>query len=360
MTYRVRRRRLVCAIATAALVGGIPAASVNAATADNEGTRNPPKTKFDPTELRKGKTQAAYVDRKMLHDGKKKLKLNVPHDVWDAYHLKRGYLIETDDPKTGWGVIYYRVGPKGKVTKLRRFPKGVWSVHIDSGGRKVAIETESFSSSGITVFNAFTNKTIRRKKIGKHDVLNYVKGRVLLTRGVDRSKLSWYRPRANTTRKIGSVAGWARYADPGINVIGLGAGPGGSCYDVRRFKAPRERLWRFCSKKGIPNGIQFSPNGKYMLTTVSVHDRPKLDTVVIRRVKNGSVVRKFKARMFSGSVWENGHTFVVEAAAHKKAARVRCTVGGKCRRVSRLVKGSSDFGALDKLDSLFLDRRLLT
>lgn len=362
MAFRTRRR-LVCAAVAATLVGTVPATSANADTADegDEGrSNNPPTTTFDPTKLATGKTQAPYVDRKMLHDGNKKLKLNVPHDVWNAYRLRNGYLIETDDPKTGWGVIYYRVTPKGQVTKLRRFPKGVWSLHVDTGGRKVAIETETADSSALTVLNAFTNKIIRRKNLGKHDALDYVNGRVLLTRGVNRSTLAWYRPGTNKTRKIGSVAGWARFADPGINVIGLSAGQGHSCFDVRRFKAPRKRLWRLCGGKGIQNGIWFSPDGKRAMTTESIHGRPKPETVYVRRVSDGKVIREFKAARFGSLAWENNRTIVVEAAAHSQAARVRCTVGGKCKRVSRLVKAPDEFRALDKLDSLFMDVRLLT
>ena len=346
--------RLTCALTTVGLFTALPTVSAHA----EDDARKPPVTKFNATKLDTGKTAAAYVDRKMLHDGKKKLKLEIPHDVWNVHRLQKGYLVEADDPKTGWGVIHYRVGPKGKVTKLRRFPRGVWTLEVNSNGRQIAIEIDEPNRSRLIVYNAFTNKVVRNRALGKHDVLDYVKGRVLLTRGVQKSTLSWYRPKANKSRKIGTVPEWARFADPGINVIGLSDGAG--CFDVRRFKAPRKKLWRLCGEKGIQNGVWFSPNGKWALTKESIHDQPKLETVFLRRVADGAVVRKFKTPRFGSLGWENGNTMVVEAAAQKKAARVRCTVGGKCTRVSRLVKGRNNFHALDKLDSLFIDLKLLT
>ena len=349
--------RLTCALASIGMLTALPAVSADA----TDDQRKPPVTKFSPTKLDKGKTRAGYVDGKTLHDGKKQLELDVPHDVWDAHPLRNGYLVETDDPKTGWGVIHYRVENNGKVTKLRRFPKGLWSLHINSDGKRVVAEIETPSRSRLTVYNAYTNKVIRSKKIGQRvDVLNYVNGRVLLTRGVDKSTLSWYRPKANKQRKIATVPGWARFADPGMDVIGLGAGEGGSCYDVRRFKAPGEKLWRLCPDKGIQDGVWFSPNGDYALTKESIHDKPKFETVFLRRVSDGSVVRTFKARRFGTLGWENNKSILVEAAAEKQAARVRCTVAGTCTRVSRLVKGRDNFYALDNLDTLLLEQNLLS
>ena len=346
-----------------ALLGAVPATSSNAAQQSDTAAK-PPTTTFNPTKLAKGKTTAAYVDGKTLHDGKKTVKVKVPHDIWDVYKLRRGYLVGVDDPKTGWGIIYYRVGPKGgNATKLRRFAQGIWNLHVNTDGQRVAVNADTKDAgSKLVVFNATDNKVIRRKDLGRKELLGYSNGRTLLSNyqvKKNRSVLSWYHPGKNTTTKIGTAPDWARFADAENDVLGLGAGPGGSCYDVRRFKAPRQRLWRFCSKKGIPDGIRFSPDGKRMITTVSFHNQPKVATLTVRRVKDGSVVRRFRAPEFSSAGWENAKTIVVEAAAAKKAARVRCTIGGKCTRVSRLVKGVNNFRALDNLDTMFVGLKLL-
>ncbi|UYM03496.1 TolB-like translocation protein [Solicola gregarius] len=349
------RRQLVCGIAAVALVGAVPATAAQA-----EPEPKPPTTTFNPNSLAKGKTTAAYVDGKTLHDGKKKLKLKVPHDVWGVDRLGRGYLVRTDDPKSGWGQILYRVGPRGgKATRLHRFGRQVWSVTPSSNGRRIAVQI--FDPARLYVVNAKTGKVTRQKKIGRQNVLDYDGQRILMARfraKQNKTAMSWYRPGTDKYDKIGTVPTWARFADPDLDLIGLGADQG--CYDVRRFKAPREKLWQFCSKKGIPDGITFSPDGKYMLTSVSFHKQPKIDTLTVRRVRDGSVVRRFQAREFSAAGWEDAKTIVVEAAAQKKAARVRCTIGGKCKRVSRLVKGGNNFGALNKLDTEFVDLKLLS
>lgn len=361
MKHRIRRRHVAGAIATAALVGTMPASSVNATTTEDDSTRKPPTTKFDPTKIDKGKTRAAYVDGTVLHDGKKTLKLNVPHDVWDVHRLKRGYLVETDDPNSGWGVILYRVAPGGKVTKLRRFARQVWSIKVDSTGSKVAVQIFTVNrGTPLTVFDAYTNKVIRRKNIGKNNVVHYGRGRMLLTRGSETSTLSWYRPGNNKTKRIGKVPGWVQFADPGINLLGARGKGDAPSLVVRRFTQPRKNLWRFTSKEHIPDGIWFSPNGKYAVTSLSTHDQPKLDTVTVRRVSDGAIVRRFKAPLFSTIGWENDRTLIIEAAAHQQAARVRCTIGGTCTRVSRLVEGPSNFYALENLDTLLLDQKLFS
>lgn len=347
MTRTATVRIAVCAAVSAVLAGTLPAyAGVH--------RDPPPTTKFVPSQLDKGPTGEPYVRGKVLHDGTKKLKLKVPHDIWNVSPLRRGYLVQTDDPDSGWGQILYRVGPGGKVNRLRRFGGHVWSVHVDSGGEKVAVQLFG-KKNRLVVFDAFGNRVLRKRKIGNQDVLTYFKGRLLLTRGIDRSRLSWYRPRANTTKRIGSVPQWAIFADPRHDVMALRSGGGGQCFDVRRFQRPRTKLWRLCGGKGILAGLWSSPNGKYVLTRKDFHERPPLETVFVRKVADGSVVHRFKVRHFGALTWEGNHKLLMQASAQAKAALVRCTLGGDCHRVTGLVEGADDVYAIGKLGTLFLD-----
>lgn len=350
MTHR-NRSYVACGLAAIALIATVPAPSAGA----TDEQRRPPTTRFVPSKLDRGKTDAPYVRGNTIHDGKRTVKVRVPHDIWDVQRLRRGYLVETDDPKSGWGQILYRVGTGGKATKLRRFKGHVWSVNVDSRGRKVAVQIFRIKGYPLTVFDAFSNKVQRRTNVGSKEILNYIDGRLLLERGAGPSRLMWYDPRTDETEKIGKVRGWAVWADPALDLMALRADRG--CFDVRRFERPRKKLWRLCAEHdGLQAGLWFSPNGKYVLTREDIHDPPKWQTVYVRRASDGKVVHRFRTHWFGAMGWEDNHTVTMEASARAKAALVRCTLGGKCKRVTNVVKGADDVYAIGKLDITLFDK----
>lgn len=333
------RTRRVIAITCALVVGGagvsITPASVGAAQTAHQQSEHRlagKTTAIRPGTLARGKKpQVVHLRKRTLHDGKLTFKL--PKGVSLLGKTRRGYLTYRFGRYSS-PLLLVRKGAKPKRVGSVGFgalSDGYGEFSFDSSHKRLAVTV--FDRSDITSLEIHTMPSGKERHFpnfqeGEARPLAFHDGRIVYGYTYGKGTYSFnIEPKKHT--KVDPRRGVE--ADPRNNLLIVKGGKGKDKFQLVAYDDPRSKLGSW--DRGKP--LTFSRDGKHLITKVA------RNKVQVRSTKDGHVVRTFKAadRIDHDSArFETNRTVLLSVAGRHTAANVRCALGGKCKRTTRLEK----------------------
>ncbi|UPK76487.1 hypothetical protein MU582_07595 [Nocardioidaceae bacterium SCSIO 66511] len=330
------RRAGVAALGVLAVCGTTlaqPSAQASAPPADEQSRQ----TAIEPGTLDRGeRPQSLYRHKRMIFDGKRSFKIRGPKQLDLVGKGAGGYTAVRYGRYNG---NLWQIRPHRKARRLGVVAQAAYNggdrYSVSGNGKLLAItEPERTGREMLWVRALPSGKQIRfRWRIGGTRVVAFWKNRLLVS---NLAETYWYAPKKD--KRTFFTDSTAALAEPAANrMVLFGSEPGEAKYRLVAFDETSTTLagWN----KGRP--LVASPDGKRFLAKVGEH---KLQ---VRSLVNGSVVRTFSAagRIATSSArWESNRKVLFTAKGHNVAANIRCTVGGKCERTTRLASGPGKLG----------------
>ncbi|UYM04799.1 hypothetical protein [Solicola gregarius] len=326
---------LLAVATTATSVVLTPSAEAVEATDDRQATT----VRIHPGTLAKGApTSQARLVGTTIRDGRFRKRVRVlkpyPH-VWIHGKARKGYIVGGD--RKGYRARLWYVPRKGYAKRLQFGERDAY--WISPSGRHASVVRSGRRRDRLSIRTIPGDKTISRWTARRIDVLDMRGARALVdvsARG--REWVSWLRPKPDSMSTVVRRAGWWASARHNRLLTDEPAAKGG--FAMVRLDKPTEVIWRRGMRGLAPRSI--SPDGRYLQSDIwRWRDGvpTKLVGIELRRMSDGRVVRRFRAKRLGwSSAWTGPHTFVVAAAGRSRTSMVRCRAGGRCVRFGRLVR----------------------
>lgn len=289
---------------------------------------------IDPAELDRGADPGvAYLVGDTIHDGHRRVaatRLGEHHDLWTTF---RGYVLDDFvQSREVFRLVFVSHGGQKRVIARRSWPTGE---AISPNGRRIAWG-QAMGRLGpptmVKVGNPNSGRVLASRRFDFATVFGVTRSRVLLTLRDKHAETTWWWNYERDTLSLVSSQP-ARRADLRHDRIVLGTGPEDSfCNRVAPLSVPEQTLWASC---GI-GPRRWSPDGARALATHTYFDESGTDRWLTTRDRTGQRLGHVNGRLDWDSTWEDNHHFLTVAQSGKKAAIIRCTVGGRCERASSL------------------------
>lgn len=318
----------VFAVAVAAVLA-LPIAAASAVADDN-----PPGTTLRPAHIARGEsTGLLHLRGEVIVDGDHRVRVEEGRHLWLLGRSGRAYvLMALDRDYEQWQLL--RVHRDGRTRVLAdgdRFPA---DPQLSHDGSHVVLSRFGDKHTRIRVLDARSGELLRvRTFSGFPTVVEYTDRRVILSFWSSRrtGTLSW-NPRTNRTVRIADQP--AYIADVSADRLGLFISEAPeACQRVVRLSDPSQTLWHSCRNRAL----EFSPDGRRMITTHILSDGPGPRLIQVRRA-HGRVLATYRSQWFGFLVWENRRSVLLETGGKEFTAAVRCTPPGDCERASKLFR----------------------
>jgi len=244
-------------------------------------------------------------------------------------------VLTTDGDYMSWQLL--RVTREGTTSRIAGGPSYAPQVLLADGGAHVALlGYTKRDESALRVLDTSAGSLVRRRVFGTTvSPLDFGTRRMVLGewgRKRARQRTFWWNPFNNRVVKIADEPGYI--ADISADRFGVYLGDPymDGCQKVMALSAPRTRLWRSCDNRVL----EFSPNGKRMVTTHILSDGPGPNLVQVRGAR-GRLLDTYRSRWFGVIAWETDRRLLLQVGDRKTVAMVRCTLR-RCERVSRVYR----------------------
>lgn len=244
-------------------------------------------------------------------------------------------VLTTDADYKDWQLL--RVTREGTSSRVAGGPTDAPQVLLADGGAHVAVlGYTKQDEAALRVVDTSTGALVRRREFRiTVTPLDFGTRRMVLGEwGGKRAhqRTFWWNPFTNRTVMIADKPGYN--ADVSADRFGVYLGDPymDGCQKVMALSAPRTTLWRSCDDRVL----EFSPNGKRMVTTHILSDGPGPNLVQVRGAR-GRLLDTYRSRWFGAIAWETDSRLLLQAGDRKTVAMVRCTLR-RCERISRLYR----------------------
>ncbi len=330
MNTRSRAARLA-GVLLAALVAA-PLATSPSAGADDY----PAAETIHPSALDKGPaTRLLRVVGTTIIDGDVRVEVAGEHVSMVGRSGADYLVLTTDADYRNWQLL--RVTREGTSSRIAGGPTDAPQVLLADGGAHVALlGYTKQDEAAVRVVDTSTGALVRRREFRiTVTPLDFGTRRMVLGEwGGKRAhqRTFWWNPFNDRVVEIADKPGYM--ADISADRFGVSLGDPymGGCQKVMALSAPRTRLWRSCADRVL----EFSPNGKRMVTTHILSDGAGPNQVKIRGAR-GRLLDTYRSRWFGVIAWETDSRLLLQAGDRKSVAMVRCTLK-RCERISKLYR----------------------
>lgn len=329
------RTATIAAIGTLAICGTTLAAPASGSNATTSGEQRAATTVVKPGTLERGKRpRALHMRKRRIYDGKRSFKVRGPKHLNLVGKGDGGYITVRYGRYHGhlWQIRPHRKARRLGLVEQAAYNGGDQYLVSDAGNRLVITEPER-TGFMMWVRALPSGKQIRFRWMGNWARPRaFPKNRVLFSKS---ESTFWYAPKKNERTEV--VHSESALASPADNRLVLRGDRGEPRYRLVEFDDPTNVIASW--QHGRP--LEVSPDGSYVVVTNGKR------TLQIRSLDDGSLVRTFSVAGHIKSAtarWESKRRVLFTAKGGKLAANVRCTVGGKCERTTRLVKHPRKLG----------------
>jgi hypothetical protein len=290
----------------------------------------------DPAALRRGPDpQVAHLVGDTIVDGHRRVAATTRGEHDSLWTTARGYVV--DDVGPGGKVFrLVHLGPGGhrRVIAHREWPTGT---AVSADGRRIAWG-KALGRLGpptvVRVADPDTGRVLATRRFHFATVFAVSESGVLLTKRAKSGPETtwWWDYRRDTVSGVSDQP--ARRVDLQHDRIVLGTGPEDSfCIRVAPLSDPARTLWASC--RLAPH--TWSPSGARATATHTYFDETGTDRWLTVRDRSGQRLGSVNGRLDWDTAWEDDrHVLTMAQNGDGKAAVIRCTVGGRCERASRL------------------------
>lgn len=247
--------------------------------------------------------------------------------------VHKGYLVTGS--RTGRSADLWYVPRRGPAKRMRLGKYDLYQV--SPSGRYAAVTDIWGKRDELRIRTIPGDKTIARRTAPWIDVLGMRGPRALLNVTKQRREwVAWLRPKADSLRHVVERAGWWASARHNRLLTDEPRAKGG--FAMVRLDKPNKVLWRRGMRGRTPSWI--SPDGRFLVAPM--YDGTSYFRTIgleVRRIRDGRLVRRFRAKEFGWDLsWVGKHRFLIAAEGRTRTALVRCGVVGSCKRAGKSVR----------------------
>ena len=333
-------RHLLVAVCVAACLLGTtgPAAATSPGTAASKHhAAAAPRTVLAPLTGRRGPNpKVSYYDRRShrIHDGRRSISARFPGLVTQVAKVRGGYVLVNQRSDVNSRTTFRFVNTSGR-SRIVGHGWFAYLTAVSADGRRIAYST---GAARLTcVVRVADGRTVSRLFAGGGDVVALGRVRALVDAG---SRTVWWTPRTDRVTHYADDEAYA--ADLSARRVALLEGDSSLTY-VGSFPRGSLTPWRLPDTERV---ARFSGTHRRVLTLGHQDRRPTSNYTLmrLRSTRTGVVRRTFLGRLdpVQDPRWEDTRTFLaLVKARHRppgtiREAWVRCTVGGRCERASRV------------------------
>jgi hypothetical protein len=333
------RRRVLLATIGAACALGVTAPAPAQPVDTGRGHRaSAPRTVLAPQTNRRGPNpQVAFYDRRShrIHDGGRSIRVRFPGLVTQMAEVRGGYVLVNQRSDLSSRTTFRFVNTLGR-SRIVGHGWFAYLTAVSADGTRIGYATGGARRT--SVVRVSDGKTASRLFPGGGEVVALGRIRALVTVG---SHTAWWTPR---TGRVTHYSGDQAYAaDLTARRVALLRDDTSRTY-VGSFPRGSRPRWRLPDAERVG---RFADDHRRVLTLGHRADQPRSRSYTLLRVRTtqgGAVRRTFVGRLdpVQDPRWEGATTFLaLVKARHPKAgttreAWLRCTVGGRCERASRV------------------------
>jgi hypothetical protein len=297
------------------------------------------RSPIEPSTMNRGAAPTVtYLVHDTIHDGTQRIPGTTRgrhQRIWD---LRDGYLLQDWLQKAQvMRLVFIGKGSHaGEKRVLGRSPLHM-SVAVSPGATRVVWTqgpNDLSKPTIVRVTDPVTGRLVAGRLFRLADVRAVTRTRVLLSRrgAHTPSTTIWWTYAHNVVKTIADRA--VLRADVRHDRIVLASGVlDAFCNRVAPLSNPDRTLWRSCD--WMPHA--WSPDGTRVLATHTYFDDVGTNRWVTLRDRDASRLGGITGRFAWHAAWEDDQHFLTLALGDSgKAAIIRCTVGGRCERASRL------------------------
>lgn len=287
---------------------------------------------LDPATLSRGPDpRVAHLVGDTIVDGPRRVPATRLGDHWDLWTTRRGYLLnDYVERRDAFRLVYVsRSGDKRLIDRRR----GPADVAVSPSRRRVAWGQ---GRAPVAVADPDTGRVLARRDFPEYaTVVAVSEARVLLTLQPREAPTTtwWWDYRRDVLSQLSGEA--AVRADIRHDRVVFWTGPEDRfCNRVAPLSRPDRTLWSSC--RVGPRA--WSPDGRRALATWTYFDENGTDRWLTVRDRTGDRLGgRVTGRLDWEAVWEDDRHFLTAVQSNQGiAAVIRCTVGGRCDRASRL------------------------
>lgn len=328
--HRTRIARPLVAIAAVTAVGG---GMMTMAHADDAAAGR--ALQIRPGELDRGpRAGVAHIIGRTIYAGGDRIRTDLAHRPTLEGRSRQGFVVKTIAPRTG-ATRLWNIHRDGSKTFIARLPRSWQAVEVSTDGSRVAYSWAPRGDVKLAVRLTRSGRRIDTATFPNRftELVGFGKRRALLTRWRPAATF-WYSPATGQRQRIANKQTWR--ADVRRDRIALAVrvddgGYDGVCLRYAKVSAPRQQLWYSCKQKPVA----WAARGGKVLTTNIATDGLGASALQVRRA-GGKLLRTYRADLFGSARFSGKNTVLFSAQGPRKAALVRCVVGGDCERTTRL------------------------
>jgi hypothetical protein len=289
----------------------------------------------DPPALTRGSNpDVVYLVKDTIRDGD--LRIAAPRGNHEAlWSTARGYLLE--DGPVG-GRIAYRLVHVDRDGEKQVFTRRARSVAVSPDKRWVAwtvqLGREDSPPSVVTVAAADTGRVVAQRRFRAGAMVTAVtEHRVLVSRLFTAIRgTAWWNLDRDSLRRISDQSAVSVDLRQDRIVLDIPR-DAPACNRVALLSDTEQTLWRSCQIR--PHA--WTRDGEHVLATHTYFDEAGTDRWLVLEGTTRERVGRVTGRLDWDAAWEdNGHFLTLAGSASGAAAVIRCTLGGRCERASRI------------------------
>lgn len=328
--HRTRILRPLLAVSAATALG-----SGMITTAQADDTAAARAVQIRPGELDRGsRAGVPYTIGRTIYAGDDRIRTDLAHRPTLLGRSPQGFVVRTIAPRTGTTRLW-NIHRDGSKTFLARLPRSWQDVEVSTDGTRVAYSLAPRGEVRLVVRLTRSGRRIDTVTFPNRftELVGFGKRRALMTRWRPAATF-WYSPATGDRQRIVNKHAWN--ADVRRDRIALAVrvdegGYDGVCLRYAKLSTPRHQLWYSCKQKPVA----WAARGGKVLTTNIATDGLGASALQVRRA-GGKLLRTYRADLFGSARFSGKNTVLFSAQGPRKAALVRCVVGGDCERTTRL------------------------
>ena len=333
------RRRILLATLVAAVTSTLAAPAPALPVQGRDGHRQAaaPRTLLAPLTDRRGPNpRVAYYDRRShrLHDGRRSIPVRFPGELTQLAAVRGGYVVVNTLPDLDARTTFRFVNRLGR-SRVVGHGWFAYLTAVSADGRRIAYSTGGARRT--SVVRVADGRTVSRLFTGGGDVVALGRVRALVDVG---GHTVWWTPRTDRVTHYADDEAYA--ADLSARRVAMLQGDTSLTY-VGSFPRGSLAPWRLPDTERV---ARFSGTDRRVLTLGHQDRRPTSNYTLVRlrSTRTGDVRRTYLGRLdpVQDPRWEDARTFLaLVKARHRPAGTIReawlrCTVGGRCERASRV------------------------
>ena len=297
----------------------------------------------EPAKLTRGANPAiAYLVHDVIHDGSARITATHRGQHRKLWVVKGGYVVQDLLRRhSTYRLVFIGAGAHAGEKVVIGRSHFDQSVAVSTGGDRIAWThgpNDTTTRTLVSVSDPATGRVLVSRTFQWARVLGVSRSRVLLARRdrpvQEHPTTVWWNHRRHHVTTIARRE--AVRADLAHNRIVIATGQFDEpafCQRVAPLSHPRRTLWRSCSLAAH----DWSPNGKRVVATHTYFDDVGTNRWFTLRASDATRLGQIRGRLDWNAVWEDDHHFLTLALGDSgKGSIIRCTVGGRCERASRL------------------------